>query len=264
MREDEFEKRVRDKMEHLGFEPSESVWTGVDKEINKEKKRRLPLFWLFFASGLFLAGSAYYVITNKNTEEIVAKIPDQEKNAKKQVDEQAMKPMEPQKIIQENTNDHAANDATGTVNEKMHFSSTGSKSRKLFDHSGGQTYVKKETRRADGETNENNESGHDILAAGTADIVINNYSNKSTKAETEKANQKIFDSTAGKMISGEKENKSKKDSVISTATVKNKEEKKKASSWTWGLTGGAGSSNLHQDLFNSVKTLAPVSFQPIQ
>ena len=53
MREEEFEKRVRDKMKQLGFDPSESVWIGVDKEINKEKKRRMPLFWLFFASGIW-------------------------------------------------------------------------------------------------------------------------------------------------------------------------------------------------------------------
>ena len=71
MREDEFEKRVREKMEHLGFDPSESVWTGVDKEINKEKKRRMPLFWLFFVSGLLLAGGAYYFITNKNSSGII-------------------------------------------------------------------------------------------------------------------------------------------------------------------------------------------------
>ena len=48
MREDEFEKRVRGKMEKLGFHPSESVWTGIDREINRERKRRVPLFWFFF------------------------------------------------------------------------------------------------------------------------------------------------------------------------------------------------------------------------
>ena len=61
------------------------------------------------------------------------------------------------------------------------------------------------------------------------------------------------------MISGEKENKSKKDSVISSATAKNKEKKTKESSWKWGFTGGVGSSNLNQNLFNSVKTLSPVT-----
>ena len=99
-----------------------------------------------------------------------------------------------------------------------------------------------------------------LHAAGTADIVISNYSSKSAKSETEKDNKIATDSTAVKMISGEKENKSKKDSVISSATAKNNEKKTKESSWKWGVTGGVGSSNLNQNLFNSVKTLAPVTF----
>src|SRR5437764_372564 len=85
MRENEFEKRVREKMDQWGFEPAESVWTGVEKQINQEKKRRVPLFWLFFVSGLLLAGGAYYAISNKNitgtipgknAENAIAKIPE--------------------------------------------------------------------------------------------------------------------------------------------------------------------------------------------
>ena len=96
MREDEFEKQVRKKMDQLGFTPSESVWTGVDREINQEKKRRVPLFWLFFVSGLLLAGSTYYFITNKNTEALIpnknsenalAKIQNKEASSKKQIEQ---------------------------------------------------------------------------------------------------------------------------------------------------------------------------------
>ena len=92
MRENEFEKRVREKMEQLGFEPSESVWAGVDKEISKGKKRRVPLFWLFFVSGLLLAGGAYYFIANKNTagaipdtnaENGIAKIPEKKSSSER-------------------------------------------------------------------------------------------------------------------------------------------------------------------------------------
>jgi hypothetical protein len=52
MHENNFEKQVREKMDQLGFDPADSVWERVDKEINKEKKHRRPLFWLFFFSGL--------------------------------------------------------------------------------------------------------------------------------------------------------------------------------------------------------------------
>jgi hypothetical protein len=64
MHEDKFEKQVCEKMDQLGFDPAEAVWSGVSKEINKEKKRRLPLFWLFLFSGLVLAGGGYYVTKN--------------------------------------------------------------------------------------------------------------------------------------------------------------------------------------------------------
>ena len=67
MHENNFEKQVREKMDQLGFDPTDSVWERVDKEINKEKKRRMPLFWLFFFSGLALAGGAYYFLGYKNS-----------------------------------------------------------------------------------------------------------------------------------------------------------------------------------------------------
>jgi Outer membrane protein beta-barrel domain len=60
MHENEFEKRVREKMDQLSFDPSDTVWSGVDKEINRKEKRRRPLFWVFFLSGLTLAAGSFY------------------------------------------------------------------------------------------------------------------------------------------------------------------------------------------------------------
>ncbi len=48
MHENNFEKQVQEKMDQLGFEPSDAVWAAVDKEINKGKRRRRPFFILFF------------------------------------------------------------------------------------------------------------------------------------------------------------------------------------------------------------------------
>ncbi len=263
MREEEFEKRVRNKMERLGFDPSESVWIGVDKEINKEKRRRMPLLWLFFASGLLLAGGAYYFVTNKNTagvipnnnaENTIAKIPEQRTGNKKQIEQPVIPSSEPQKNDNEKNNGEADS-------KKRHFTGTSLINQKGVDKTTGTSPGKKPTRNeVTAKTKETNETGQGIAAAGTADIVISNYSSKSAKSETLKDNKIATDSTAMKMISGEKENKSKKDSVISSATAKNKEKKTKVSSWKWGVTGGAGSSNLNQNLFNSVKTLTPVTF----
>ena len=60
MHEDKFEKQVREKMDQLGFDPTETVWAQVDLEINRKEKRRKPIFWIFFLSGLVLAGGAMY------------------------------------------------------------------------------------------------------------------------------------------------------------------------------------------------------------
>jgi hypothetical protein len=274
MREEEFEKRVRDKMKRLGFDPSESVWIGVDKEINKEKKRRVPLFWLFFASGLLLAGGAYYFVTNKNNEGVIpnnnaentiAKIPEQRTSNKKPIEQPAIQSDE----LQKNNNEKNLGEAD---NKQKQFGRPSLiKQKKKVDKSTGTSPGKKYARNEVAaktkeikKTKEINETGQGIAAAGTADIVINNYSSKSAKSETLKDNKIATDSTAMKMISGEKENKFKKDLVISSATAKNKEKKKKQSSWKWGFTGGVGSSNLNQNLFNSVKTLAAVTLSTNQ
>jgi hypothetical protein len=62
MYENNFEKQVREKMDQLGFDPSDQVWAEVDKKINLEKKKRRPLFWIFLFSGLMLAGGGMYVL----------------------------------------------------------------------------------------------------------------------------------------------------------------------------------------------------------
>lgn len=58
MHDTRFEQDVQKKMEELTFSPPEAVWEKVDREINGEKKRRLPLFWLFFWTALLTAGAA--------------------------------------------------------------------------------------------------------------------------------------------------------------------------------------------------------------
>src|SRR5450631_3550163 len=63
MHENKFEKQVREKMDQLGFDPPDALWTRVDQEINKEKKRRKPIFW-FFLTGSIIAGTVTYMMVN--------------------------------------------------------------------------------------------------------------------------------------------------------------------------------------------------------
>jgi hypothetical protein len=66
MHENDFEKQVREKMDQLQFDPSDAVWANVDKEINKDKRRRLPLFWLVFPLALIMAGGGYYFLVKES------------------------------------------------------------------------------------------------------------------------------------------------------------------------------------------------------
>ena len=253
MRENEFEKQVREKMEQLGFAPSDSVWAGVDKEINKEKKRRVPLFWLFFVSGLLLAGGAYYIIENRNSIHTIAiKQPSTANHQPPTANHQPPTALPSEALAKEgqlstaNRQPPTVNRQPPTVNHVGQSKSSGSgriKSRSV---------PLKRTKAKNG-------SGLDAGAAVAGDIVINNYSNKSVKTETENADKKILDSTAGKAIPVAAENKSKKDSVTGSVAAKKQEQKTNSSRWKIGYTVSAGSSNLNQDLFNSVKTLSPVT-----
>jgi hypothetical protein len=65
MHEDKFEKQVREKMDQLHFDPKEELWSAIDREINKKKKRRLPIFWFSILGGLMLSGGLYYINTNR-------------------------------------------------------------------------------------------------------------------------------------------------------------------------------------------------------
>jgi len=58
-----FEKEVQQKMEELAFSPSEAVWAKVEQGIDRKKRRRLPVFWLFFLSAALLMGSAAVYFT---------------------------------------------------------------------------------------------------------------------------------------------------------------------------------------------------------
>lgn len=77
MHENKFEKQVQEKMEELQFAPSDAVWGNIDKEINKGKKRRRPVFWLFFLFGFLLLGGGYFFAVNRNSPKVLANVQQQ-------------------------------------------------------------------------------------------------------------------------------------------------------------------------------------------
>ena len=74
MHDPKFEQEVQQKLQELSFSPSEAVWTNVARAVNGEKKRRVPVFWLFLLPALLLtgAGVVYFSITPANKTDVAA------------------------------------------------------------------------------------------------------------------------------------------------------------------------------------------------
>jgi hypothetical protein len=67
MHENNFEKQVQQKMGDLSFVPPDAVWDHVEKEIQKDNKRKKPFFWIFLFSGFLLLGGGYIWVKNNQS-----------------------------------------------------------------------------------------------------------------------------------------------------------------------------------------------------
>lgn len=67
MQENDFEKRVEDKLAALKLSPSEGVWAAVEAELHKRKKRRGG-FFILLLGGLGLAGYTGYTLLDRPAE----------------------------------------------------------------------------------------------------------------------------------------------------------------------------------------------------
>lgn len=66
MQADEFEKKIRDKMEQFELVPNTGVWLHVATRINFEKKkRRLLLYWLIFGLVALTGASTFWLVNTK-------------------------------------------------------------------------------------------------------------------------------------------------------------------------------------------------------
>ena len=57
MHDPKFEKEVQQKLQELSFGPSEAVWTNIERAVGGEKKRRVPVSWIFLLSALTMTGT---------------------------------------------------------------------------------------------------------------------------------------------------------------------------------------------------------------
>jgi hypothetical protein len=71
MLENEFEKRMQEKMEDLKIRPSEAVWPNVEKELKRKKRRRVLVFF-FLPILLGLAGYSIYTLSRTGSSSALA------------------------------------------------------------------------------------------------------------------------------------------------------------------------------------------------
>jgi hypothetical protein len=255
MYENNFEKQVREKMDQLGFDPSDTVWASVDKEINKEKKRRRPLFWLLFFPGLLLTGGTFYFIATKNNPNTRATIQKQGEINKKRSDQSLSKAGIPGEVNKKEDEDIKKSLSRSSQIAKTELKRAhANKSKPLMP---GKEKIPSQVA-ADIDKRRGDKPLQNPIAESSDDIVIDNYSNKTIKTESGNMDKSGLDSSAGKNINALSENKSSKpDSVASSKSVKAKNEKPKSQHWKIGFTGGAGISNINQSLFKSVNANDP-------
>lgn len=89
---DNFEHKVAEKASEFQLSPSPLVWEAVEAELDKNKRRRSPLFWWLPLGMLFVSGGIYFL--NRNTRD---SIPLETKQS--QITQEKFVPAQPLKIV---------------------------------------------------------------------------------------------------------------------------------------------------------------------
>lgn len=237
MHENNFEKQVQEKMDQLGFDPSDAVWAAVDKEINKEKRQRRPFFILFFLSGLLLTGGGIYFGMIKNSApKIAANGQQKEKVEQSEGQNQKNNQLESSlngKTIIDSNQKIPLNIKNRQNRDGMVFNSANENQRSVHKEDYG------------GSKGNNPEKNIIVTEIGKDNTEGKNQ--VLTKTEPEKSGNNKIDSSAKNPTIAK--NITVEDSVSANKTAKKDEKKTGPSKWKFGLTGGAGISNINQSLF---------------
>ena len=267
MHENNFEKQVREKMDELGLDPPDTVWEAVHSEIKKDRKRRRPLFWLFFLSGLTLSGGAYYFYGNHSRTGPV------ENQTVKTATDNAPSSQPENKAAENYTTENPGTKSPGeTSKEKVAAEKLANQvaaSKKPGD-AHRETVATLPGNDLDLRNKSNNPAQKNAPVGQNADKVTSSPTQDNKRSGTAAP---VTAAAAGAAISqgGEQalakndakpSGETKSDSAHSTvkdsaAIAGSKPEKasqKKSHGWKFGLTGSAGVSNVNQDLFKSINS----------
>jgi outer membrane protein with beta-barrel domain len=293
MADPNFEKQVKQKMEELTFRPSDTVWEKVDAEINKERKRRIPLFWLFFFSGLTVAGGIYFLSLNKKDKSIISSTSIKKSQFEEIKKEEIQKPV----VNTDTTGEQSIFKKENLINTSSAEKNTENKIRVIpakvsrhvnnnietsFAKPDKKNNIKKqkpfnprENKNLRGESDEKNNKVADNNKNPYSETVKKNNEatdhnenadtkNNSLSVEkidsagiTKQQNEKNDSVKNTKPVAAIEEKPGAKDSVSNNAIVKNNKKIKTNSNWKFGVSASAGLSDVKRSLFKSAYVLNP-------
>jgi hypothetical protein len=290
MHENEFEKQVQKKMEELHFVPSDAVWKKVDKEINKDEKRRRPVFWLLLFAGLMLAGGGYYFIAAKKNADIASN------TSGKKLHTRENKPHDGQAATREKkkTDEEKEKKENEVLTEATNVQKEKVKDNKAIENLAREIRKKQKTDnalklRSKDEPlvdKENFVADKKNLITEPAQKMVADAKKNKKEPQTKMTNEidakdetvgrepetiknenqsllhiTVSDSSAIKKSSaGSVQDVPVKDSSAEKAMARNKQGKKKTSSWKIGYVGSLGFSNINQSLFKSTYVVNPAYY----
>ena len=264
MQDPEFEKQVRQKMDELKFSPSDAVWSNVEKEIKKDRRKR-PLLWLFLFLIIALSGG-YYLFSYQKTSNT-------KNHSNKQSDSISLN-TEKEKTQKENTteihpkkdNKNAEQPVSSPIVSNNEELRSGNKNKSVTEKQkqDQNTVIVKQKTGSSGSSNlkqKNNsqiqEKPNNNISDETITLAVPANPAQETNAPVADKNSYLKDSvkTQEKGLTtnqtATKADSVSKNSVSNSvaAEKKSNEKSKKEKSWKIGFTGNAGASTVFENLF---------------
>jgi hypothetical protein len=243
MRENKFEKQVREKMDQLGFDPSEKVWTRVDQAIYERKNRRRPILWIFSLFGLLVAGGVAYIGINYFAQ------------AKKTNTKPVGSSVNNQNIQQKDATGTKIKQRGETVQKKQHQGTSAMNiSRKPGSFPSGNLLLNT------GESSRRTKKayiGTDQTAGAKKDLeqVPQNITQVQSEPRSNESNATVKENPKSSGLDEQKSNKViPTNSVSDPESAKAKSKETKKNPWSIIFTASGGVSNINQSPFHSLNT----------
>jgi len=282
MRDPEFEKHIRQRMEELKFSPSETVWNNLEKEIKKDKNRKKPLLWFSFFLVIGLAGSFYFLMnSNKNhnstdTKSQSTKIPtvqqelqsdtvnDNTVSLDKQKDNQ-IKDRKAPSVVLNDINKMPASKNKNIITANMYHGRHMNQKNTIDvveDFLAANQQIKnKKIQEPHNASHKNkaeadlikNEIVADALSSDNPDNDKHVYINDTVKTKDTNQSESLVIKKADSIVQKgtHTDESTAKNSIIPKQKAKNKKP------WEFGFAGGAGVSSIYENLFNTAVAADP-------